>query len=304
VQASDLGHLARANRRARCAVVVDDAAQVEAIAAAARAQAVRVPLVVEQDVSWRPLGGALHVGVRRSPLHGEAEVVALARRIAATDGVDFAGLMAYEAQIAGLTDASPHHAWENGVRRALKRVSRGAVERARAASVRALARAGLAPALVNGGGTGSVGWAAAEPALTELTVGSGFLGAHLFDGYADLALAPAAYFALQVVRRPAPGLVTCHGGGYVASGDGGRDRLPAPSLPEGARLLRMEGAGEVQTPVALPPGVDVAPGDPIFFRHAKAGELAEHFDRYLLVRGDAVVESAPTYRGLGRCFLG
>jgi D-serine deaminase-like pyridoxal phosphate-dependent protein len=66
----------------------------------------------------------------------------------------------------------------------------------------------------------------------------------------------------------------------------------------------MEGAGEVQTPVVLPEGVKVALGDPIFFRHAKAGELAEHFDHYLLVRGDAVVEVVPTYRGLGRCFLG
>ena len=54
----------------------------------------------------------------------------------------------------------------------------------------------------------------------------------------------------------------------------------------------------------LPAGVDVRLGDPVLFRPAKTGELAEHFNEYLLVRDDRVVERAPTYRGLGRCFLG
>jgi len=54
----------------------------------------------------------------------------------------------------------------------------------------------------------------------------------------------------------------------------------------------------------VPSGVTLALGDPVFFRHAKAGELAEHFHEYLLVRGDAIEERAPTYRGMGRCFLG
>src|SRR6185436_8178165 len=115
----------------------------------------------------------------------------------------------------------------------------------------------------NGGGTGSVGWSCAEPALTEITVGSGFLAGHLFDYYADFKLDPALYFALQVVRRPAPGLVTCHEGGYVASGAAGVDRLPLPWLPRGCKLLPMEGAGEVQTPVVLPPDTDVPLGAPI-----------------------------------------
>ncbi|MGZ3443591.1 MAG: amino acid deaminase/aldolase, partial [Polyangia bacterium] len=110
--------------------------------------------------------------------------------------------------------------------------------------------------------------------------------------------------ALQVTRRPAARIVTCHGGGWVASGAAGADRLPAPVFPAGSRLLPLEGAGEVQTPVALPSGAEVALGDPIFFRPAKSGELAEHFDEYLLVRGDRIEARARTYRGLGRRFLG
>ena len=102
-------------------------------------------------------------------------------------------------------------------------------------------------------------------------------------------------------------MVTCLGGGYVASGEAGPDRLPVPAFPAGASLLPLEGTGEVQTPLllpTLPTGSEVKLGDPIFFRHAKAGELAEHFNEYLLIRGDRIVERTPTYRGLGRCFLG
>ena len=46
----------------------------------------------------------------------------------------------------------------------------------------------------------------------------------------------------------------------------------------------------------------LAPGDPVLFRPAKAGEIAERFDEYLLKRGDRIVGRAKTYRGLGHCF--
>ncbi len=117
-------------------------------------------------------------------------------------------------------------------------------------------------------------------------------------------LMPASCFALQVVRRPAPGPRHLSRRRLHRLGRGGRDRLPIPSLPRGCRLLPLEGAGEVQTPVQLPDGVTLELGDPIFFRHAKAGELAEHFNEYLLVRGDPWSRRVPTYRGLGHCFLG
>lgn len=186
----------------------------------------------------------------------------------------------------------------------MKLLSRSRVAAARAQAGAALRAAGHDIVIVNGGGTGSLAWAASETALTELTAGSGYLESQLFSYYRDLALVPAAYFALQAERRPAPGIVTCLGGGYVGSGQAGADRLPRPSLPPGAWLLALEGAAEVQTPVVLPPGVDVSLGAPILFRHAEAGELAEHFNSYALVRGDRIVERAPTYRGLGQCFLG
>ena len=70
------------------------------------------------------------------------------------------------------------------------------------------------------------------------------------------------------------------------------------------RLLPLEGAGEVQTPLTLPPdGPELKIGDPVIFQHAKAGELAERFNALLLIRGDRIVERAPTYRGEGAAFL-
>ena len=303
VQPADAAALADANTRARAAAVVDDAAQLSPLAAAARAACTRIPIVVDVDMSWRPLA-PLHVGVRRSPVRDAAAVVALARAVAAESALVFDGVMGYEAQIAGVPDAAPHAAWQNPLKRALKAGSRPAVARTRAAVVAALRAAGLPPSVVNGGGTGSADWSAGDGALTELTVGSGFLAGHLFDHYAALALAPALFFALQATRRPTARIVTCHGGGFIASGPGGADRLPAPVFPVGARLLPLEGAGEVQTPVALPDGASVALGDPVFFRPAKSGELAEHFDEYLLVRGDRIEARAPTYRGLHARFLG
>lgn len=284
-------------------VVCDDEAQLSVLAAAAALARTTLRICAELDVSFRP-APRVHLGGRRSPLHTPADVVAFAARVRAFAQLRFDGVMAYEGHIAGSTDNNPFTPVMNLPKRVVKLLSKDKVARARAEAASALRAAGHQVRVVNGGGTGSLRWASDEDALTEVTAGSGYVDSQLFSYYRDLHLEPAAYFALQVVRRPAPGIVTCHGGGYVASGEAGVDRLPTPALPAGGSLIGFEGAGEVQTPVVLPRGVDVALGEPLFFRHAKAGELAEHFTEYLLVRGDRVVERAPTYRGLGHCFLG
>jgi D-serine deaminase-like pyridoxal phosphate-dependent protein len=40
----------------------------------------------------------------------------------------------------------------------------------------------------------------------------------------------------------------------------------------------------------------------VWFRHAKAGELAERFDTIHVVAGEARTASVPTYRGEGKTF--
>ncbi|MCX8062433.1 MAG: hypothetical protein N3D16_07615, partial [Anaerolineales bacterium] len=140
--------------------------------------------------------------------------------------------------------------------------------------------------------------------VTEVTVGSGFYCSALFHHFREVHYRPAAFFALQIVRRPATNILTCQGGGYVASGAAGEDKLPRPLLPAGLRLLPLEGAGEVQTPLLLPADCPpLALGDLIFFQHAKAGELCERFNELYLVRGSEIVDCVPTYRGEGKAFL-
>jgi D-serine deaminase-like pyridoxal phosphate-dependent protein len=139
--------------------------------------------------------------------------------------------------------------------------------------------------------------------VTEVTAGSGFYDSVLFDHYRSLDLRPAAAFAMPVVRKPGRGTATVLGGGYVASGAPGRDRLPEPYLPRGLRLAPLEGAGEVQTPVLGDAAASLGVGDRVYFRHAKAGELCERFANLYLVEGGRIVDEVPTYRGEGKCFL-
>jgi D-serine deaminase-like pyridoxal phosphate-dependent protein len=156
---------------------------------------------------------------------------------------------------------------------------------------------------VNAGGTGSLESTSREPWVTEVAAGSGLYAPALFDSYRAFRLRPAAMFALPVVRRPRSNIVTVMGGGYVASGPAGTDRMPQPYLPPGLRFDRNEGPGEVQTPLIGEPAEQMKIGDRVYFRHAKAGEMCEHFDRLYLIEGDRVVDEVPTYRGEARTFL-
>jgi D-serine deaminase-like pyridoxal phosphate-dependent protein len=285
----------------RIVLMVDDVEQVAALARQARTLDCTLLLCIDLDMSM-PLPG-LHFGVRRSPISTPPAAVALAQAIATHRELKLVGLMGYEGQIAGLQDAMPGKAAKNAVVRALKRRSIAQLTKRRSETVAALAEAGFKLDFVNGGGTGSLESTRADASVTEIAAGSGLYSPGLFDHFAAFHHEPALCFALQVVRRPLPDVVTCAGGGYIASGPAGSDRLPTPYLPAGLSLLPQEGAGEVQTPVKLPPGVQLAIGDPVFFRHAKAGELAERFDRFLLMSGGAIVGEIPTYRGQGQNFF-
>jgi len=209
--------------------------------------------------------------------------------------------MAYEAQIAGVGDRPPGNPAKAAIIRAMQ--SRSAAELAeRRAEVVAAVRNVADLRFVNGGGTGSLEGTSAESSVTEVAAGSGVFGPHLFDTYSGFRPRPAALFGLNVVRRPAPGWATLFSGGYLASGPADAQRLPVVALPEGLALSGTEGAGEVQTPVHGPAADDLAIGDLVWLRHAKAGELAERFNSFHLIEGSEVTGEAPTYRGEAQNF--
>ena len=220
----------------------------------------------------------------------------------ARPGLELDGLMAYEGQIAGVGDRGAG-ALRNTAIRAMQKRSLADVRDRRAAIVAAVSE--LAPLrFVNGGGTGSLELTAAEPAVSELAAGSGFYAPTLFDTYRHFELVPAAFFVLPIVRRSAPGAVTALGGGYVASGAAGANRLPLPPFcPPACGSTPDEGAGEVQTPLLGESALRLRIGDRVYMRHAKAGELCERFNSLYLIAGEEIVEQVPTYRGQGRDYL-
>ncbi len=291
--------LAAVRQGADITFMVDSADHLTALTQAMRGNPVTVPVAIDLDMSSRWPG--LHFGVQRSPIRRQEDLAALLDEIRKRPGFRLAGVMGYEAQIAGLPDLRPDDRLHSLAVPRLKTLSRRHVARWRAEAVRVIRDAGFSPEFVNGGGTGSVAFTAGCPEVTEIAVGSGVFCPHLFDHYRDLPLRPAAGFVLPVDRRPQPGVVTCSGGGYVASGACDASRLPKPVWPEGVSLLPLEGAGEVQTPVRLP-AADLSP-DRVVFRHAKAGELCERFNQLRVHRSGKVVAGWPTYRGEGRSFI-
>jgi D-serine deaminase-like pyridoxal phosphate-dependent protein len=299
---AELAALAAAEPGRSPAVMVDSSRHLDLLESAVADGGEPIRVCIELDVGWWPLGGRLKIGPKRSPIRTPEAAQALAREVSARSGVRLVGLMAYEGHIAGVGDDAPASRVRNAAIRVMQGLSARELRSRRAAVVDAVSA--VTPLeFVNGGGTGSLAATAAEPAVTEVTAGSGFYDSVLFDHYRSLDLRPAAAFAMPVVRKPSPAIATVLGGGYVASGPAGRDRLPEPYLPRGLRLDPLEGAGEVQTPVLGEAAARLELGDRVYFRHAKAGELCERFASLYLVEGGRIADEVPTYRGEGKCFL-
>lgn len=299
-------------------LMVDGRENVAAVAQAMNGTSRPFRVVIDVDMSLRPAAarGRLHLGVRRSPVRIVEDVLALVDEIARHPSLRLHGLMGYEAQVAGLGDA--HEAGLTDVRTRALDLGKRAVRRAsvvdartrRAAIARALDARGVRLELFNGGGSGSLDSTSREPCITEVTAGSALYAPTLFDHFSNVKYEPSLFFVLRVTRASDDGFVTCAGGGYIASGAPGWDKVPTPVWPKGLSLVDTEGCGEVQTPLACARGTDAAriqPGDVVLFRHAKAGELFERMPHALLVNdasaADArIVDEAPSYRGLGWSF--
>jgi D-serine deaminase-like pyridoxal phosphate-dependent protein len=298
----ELADLTARDPEARISVMVDSPAQLDVVDAAIGPERPPLRVCLDLDAGWWPLAGRLKIGAKRSPVHTPEQAAALAREIGARPGFALVGIMAYEAQIAGVGDRPPGRRLRAAAIRFAQRRSARELAARRAAAVAAVREVSELE-FVNGGGTGSIEGTTAEEAVTEVAAGSGLYGPTLFDAYTRFSPRPAALFALPVVRKPAPSVATVLGGGYLASGPGDSARLPRPHLPAGLRLDAQEGAGEVQTPLLGAPARELRVGDRVYLRHAKAGELCERFDTLHLVEGERIVDEVPTYRGEGRCFL-
>src|SRR5829696_5320143 len=190
------------------ALVVDSVEQLDLLSPPAR-------VVIELDLAFALPVGGVRVGAKRSPVRTPEDAAALAREIVRRPGIELAGIMGYEAHIAGVGDTPRGKPLMGLAIRALQ---------ARSAREIASRRAAVAEAVV-----------------TEVTAGSGFYAPTLFDHYSTLSLRPAAMFTLPVVRKPSSSVATALGGGYTASGAPKPAKLPEPYLPHGLSLDKTEG---------------------------------------------------------------
>jgi len=291
-----------ADLAARVTLMVDSIDHLDLVdSVIAPSQRERIRVCLELDASWNaPVLG--HLGVWRSPVHTPEDARALAVAIVSRPGFELVGLMAYEAQIAGLGDRPPGRPVQGGMNRWVRNRSIVDITARRAAAVAAVRQVADLE-FVNGGGTGSLESTHADTSVTDIAAGSGFFGGHLFDSYSGFRPAPAAAFALSVVRKPTAQTAAMLGGGWIASGPPGADRSPRLVWPEGLSLVPREMAGEVQTPVTGAAAGTLRVGERVWLRHTKSGELSEHLNEFALVENGIVVDMLPTYRGEGKAFL-
>jgi D-serine deaminase-like pyridoxal phosphate-dependent protein len=288
----------------RVSLVVDSVEHLQLLDEAGRKNEVKLNIILELDGSLRLLDGKINLGVRRSSIRNTEDLKDRLWFIQRKKYLNLAGIMLYEAQVAGLADNGPWSSYQNPIKRKIKSISVPKVEEFRQQSLELIRQEGFNPEIINGGGTGSIFTSTKDSTLTEVTVGSGFLCSHLFSYYQGLDLTPAVFFAIQVVRQPDSDYITCQGGGFIASGSMGADRQPEVFLPLGIEATELEGFGEVQSPFKIvDKKTQISIGDPVILRHAKAGELAEHFNSYYLFRNNEIIGQESTYRGLGHNFL-
>jgi D-serine deaminase-like pyridoxal phosphate-dependent protein len=185
----------------------------------------QIDVCIDADAGFWFAGGRVRIGPKRSPLHSPAQAAAFAAEINQRPNLRLDGLMAYEGQIAGVGDRPLGQPLRGLAIRAMQALSRRELRDRRAELVAAVESVAGRLRFVNAGGTGSIESSIAEASVTEVTAGSGLFGPALFDDYTRFRPEPSAFFALPIVRRPGPKVVTALGGGYVASGPAGsRDR--------------------------------------------------------------------------------
>ncbi len=305
--------------------MVDRPEHVELLDKAAKAHNVIVDICLDINMSMSL--PKLYFGTKRSTLMTKKDVKTLLKTIKKFSNIKVTSVMGYEAQIAGLAEQVPGKALLTPAIHLLKNRSKKQLSQRRRSIVAWLKNQGYALELVNGGGSGSMDFTSSQPEITEITVGSAYYKPAYFD-YMDSMkeFKPAAGFVLPVTRQPENDIITCHSGGFIASGAVAAEKAPVVHYPNYLSILADEGFGEVQTPMLINKKAiaqkvanadssqkAITIGDYVWCRHAKAGELCEHFNQLICYRSPTKSESTlgedkadqqtmMTYRGAGKCF--
>ncbi|MGQ9628936.1 MAG: DSD1 family PLP-dependent enzyme [bacterium] len=149
VGAQKVERLVNLAKHADVMVAVDDPSNVEELSSAARGKGVTLRVLID-----------VNVGMNRCGVEPGGPTLELARKVARSEGLKFAGLMGYEGHAVAIPDFEER---ANVARSAMKLLleTKSLVE-----------RAGLLVEVVSGGGTGTYNITGSYPGVTEVQAGS------------------------------------------------------------------------------------------------------------------------------------
>jgi 3-hydroxy-D-aspartate aldolase len=257
-------HLAEMARDARVIVCVDDAGNVDALAAAAQAADTTIECLVEIDV-----------GAGRCGVAWGAPVTALAGKIAQTRGLKFSGLQAYQ--------GSAQHKRTEAERKDLIDVAIDQVRK----TVTMLEAEGLPCDIVGGAGSGSYELETASGIYNELQCGSYiFMDADYGrvldgDGQPKSDFENALFILTSVMSKTKPGMAICDAGLKVQSVDSGQ-----PIMFERDDLEFLKCSDEHG--VIADPNNSLQLGDKLKLVPGHCDPTCNVHDYYVGVRGDVV----------------
>jgi 3-hydroxy-D-aspartate aldolase len=253
--------------------VVDHPDNARALAAAARSAGTKISLLVDVDI-----------GMHRTGVANADDAVALARLIDKTDGLAYRGVQAYSGRVQHIDRYAERDRIYSEQLRALRD------------AVAVLTEAGLAPAIVSGGGTGTLGIDCAEELMTELQAGSYIFMDVEYNAVEILADENACPFETalimqnSVVSTNASGFVTIDGGFKCFATDG-----PTPMVRSGEPGgLRYEFFGDEHGRIIFSREDQNLPlGSTIELVTPHCDPTVNLHDYYHVVQGDVLVDIWP-----------
>lgn len=261
-------------KRARVAVCVDDTSNVAALDAAARAAGIRLDVLVE-----------INVGANRCGVEPGEPAANLAKSIASSTGLRFAGLQAYQ-----------------GAAQHLRKVEerRSAIEQAVAkvkTSIAAIERAGMKCERVTGAGTGTYAFETMSGIYDEIQPGSYIFmdvdyGRNEWTESGIPRFENSLFVWTTVMSHPAADRAVVDAGLKASSVDSG---MPRVANMEGAEYVK---ASDEHGVLALKPGARITVGDKLKLIPGHCDPTVNLYDHFVCIRRGVVEDIWPiTARG-------
>ena len=269
-----LKRLAALAGRARITVCADDASNIAALDAAARAAGIRLDVLVE-----------VNVGANRCGVEPGEPAALLAKSVASSAHLRFAGLQAYQGAAQHLRKVEERR---TAIEKAVARVK---------ASIAAIERAGIKCERVTGAGTGTYMFEAVSGVYDEIQPGSYIFmdvdyGRNEWTESGIPRFEHSLFVWTTVMSRATPERAVVDAGLKASSVDSG---MPRVAELDGAEYLK---ASDEHGVLGLQPGVRIAVGDKLKLVPGHCDPTVNLYDQYVCVRKGRVEDLWPiTARG-------